>query len=76
MTANDALLFNVVVDGQKRLLWIPLDLKPQTSKTFTVQYLRALDSGVISICGDRPTQIVEDPQPVVMVVVEEEPAEF
>jgi hypothetical protein len=69
--SHDALLLNLVVDGTKRLLWLPLDLQPGKSARISIEFLRAVDSNELVLCGERPGTIVDGPDPVATVSVEE-----
>jgi hypothetical protein len=66
---RDFLTINVVVDGQKRLFWTQLDLRPGSSATVNVEYWKKLDSRDLVLCGDRPGGIVDNPDPVATVEV-------
>jgi hypothetical protein len=61
----------LVVDGTKRLLWLPLDLQPGKSARVSIELLRKVDSNELVLCGERPWTIVDSGEPVVMAGVEE-----
>jgi hypothetical protein len=65
--AQDALTFNVIVNGQPRFFWVPVDLPPHVAVAVSVHFLTAVQAPVIGLCGDHPVGIVDMPDPVLTV---------
>ena len=68
--AQDSLIFDLIVNGERRLVWTPAVLRPGTAVTLSVQFLKTVESPIILLCQNRPIGIVDDPQPVVGVIVD------
>jgi len=66
-TAHDALTVRVLVNGQPRYLWTPVDLQPGSGWSVSIRFLVPVTDPVIVPCGDHPVGIVDQPDPVVTV---------
>jgi hypothetical protein len=67
--AHDALMFSLIVNGQQRLLWVPVGLRPGRSISVSVHFLQPVTAPVIGLCGEIPGGTTECPTPVFDVVV-------
>jgi len=67
--SQDALIFDLVVEGRKRMFWTPLELRPGSSASVRVEFLKEIDSSETRLCGNHPVGVVDSPQPVLEVVV-------
>jgi hypothetical protein len=66
--AQDFLIFDLTVGGNKRLFWVPVVLRPGTAIGVHATFLTTVDLPIIGLCQNRPGGIVDTPQPVVGVV--------
>lgn len=67
--AQDVLTIDLIVNGQRRLFWAPVDLPSRSSASITIRFLTSVVAPVIGLCGNKPGGIVESPDPVCEVVV-------
>ena len=65
--SQDALIFDLIVNGQRRLFWTPVVLRPGTQAQLHARYLTPVEAPIIILCGDHPVGIVDSPDPVVAV---------
>jgi hypothetical protein len=70
--AQDFLILNLVVEGRKRMFWMPIELRSGTFTNVTVEFAKRVDSSELQLCGDHPVGIVDNPDPVATAKVEDQ----
>ncbi len=66
--SQDALVFDLIVNGQRRLFWIPIVLRPGSAAALHVHFLTTVEAPIIILCGDHPGGVVDDPDPITGVI--------
>ena len=72
--SQDALVLQLLVNGQPRLFWVPVALRSGISVSVHVSFLTPVDSPVIQLCKNLPGGLVDDPAGPVVAVDEQAPA--
>jgi hypothetical protein len=67
--SQDALIFDLIVNGERQLYWVPVVLRPGSAVRLHAQFSTTVDSPIILLCKNNPVGIVDEPQPVVSVVM-------
>ena len=73
--SQDALILRVVDEGKIRMFWVPIDLRPGSMTNVAIDFVQAVDSSEVLLCGDHPVGIVDDPNPVATVRIDD-PVEY
>jgi hypothetical protein len=68
-TAHDTFVLDVVVNGVRRYLWVPVDLKPGASYTVSLGFLVDVHDPIVGLCGNKPVGVSESSDPVATVSV-------
>jgi hypothetical protein len=68
--SNDALIFEVWVQGQEHLYWVPVALRPGSAVAVHATFLAPVDTPVVLLCKNHPVGVIDDEAPVVAVVAD------
>jgi hypothetical protein len=65
--SQDALVIDLYVQGEHRLYWVPVVLRPGQGVAVHATFLVPVETPIIILCKNHPVGIVEHPDPVVAV---------
>jgi hypothetical protein len=68
--SQDALIFDLYVQGEHRLYWVPVGLRPGMGVAVHATFLTPVETPIVILCGNHPVGIVDETGPVVAVVAE------